>query len=123
MLDRDHLIGHAYLMGVTTLKELGYVFRNKIIPLLSEYFYNDLKKVGWVLGETQDSRKKRGFCFIEAVYKDKDSSKVQKELFGTLLDEYDSRSEEMYYVNSILTYEQYESLKPEYFIQIYGSED
>ena len=48
LLDRDHLIGHSYLMDRSiSLKE---VFQNKIIPLLQEYFFGDYGKIGLVLG-------------------------------------------------------------------------
>ncbi len=54
--DRDHLIGHAFFMAMKddparrTLDELRRVFREAIVPLLCEYFYDDLGRVGLVLG-------------------------------------------------------------------------
>ncbi|QDH81461.1 hypothetical protein FKX85_02405 [Echinicola soli] len=51
LLDRDHLIGHSYFLGVEKLEDLMDVFQNKIIPLLQEYFYRDYVKIGMVLGE------------------------------------------------------------------------
>ena len=54
LLDRDHLIGHAYFMPVKdepTLEKLQEVFAQNILPLLSEYFYADLGRVGLVLGK------------------------------------------------------------------------
>lgn len=55
LLDRDHCIGHAYFMPLTvqakqTVKELGFIFKQKIIPLLQEYFYDDWERIDWVLG-------------------------------------------------------------------------
>ncbi len=51
LLDKDHLIGHSYFMNVGELSDLKFVFQNKIIPLLQEYFYGDFGKIGLVLGE------------------------------------------------------------------------
>ena len=54
LLDRDHLIGHAYLFGIYTASEpleaLITSFRTNIIPLLQEYFFNDYGKIGLILG-------------------------------------------------------------------------
>jgi 5-methylcytosine-specific restriction protein B len=51
LIDRDHTIGHAFLIKVKTLEDLKQVFANKIIPLLQEFFYGEWNKVGLVLGE------------------------------------------------------------------------
>ena len=51
LVDRDHTIGHAFFIGVTSLDELRIVFKNKIIPLLQEYFYGDYHKMELIIGE------------------------------------------------------------------------
>lgn len=47
---RDSRIGHAYLTSVTDLDALRAAFRDRIIPLLQEYFYEDWAGVAQVLG-------------------------------------------------------------------------
>lgn len=49
LADRDRLIGHAYLSGVGSLADLRTVFHSRIIPLLQEYFFDDLGRVELVL--------------------------------------------------------------------------
>ncbi len=53
LYDRDHTIGHAYFINVSDLKTLANVFKNKILPLLQEYFYDDWEKIRLVLGDNQ----------------------------------------------------------------------
>ena len=54
LLDRDHLIGHAWLMGARDKAQVNGIMRNKIIPLIVEYFYDDWSKVRAVLGGGND---------------------------------------------------------------------
>ena len=49
-LDREHQIGHTYLIGVKTLDDLAEAFQRRIVPLLQEYFYDDWTKIRLVLG-------------------------------------------------------------------------
>lgn len=62
LYDRDHQIGHAFLLslkdkkGEDALAELDNVFRNKIMPLLQEYFYDDWEKIQIVLGDHENQR-------------------------------------------------------------------
>lgn len=51
LLDKDHQIGHSYFMEILTVNDLREVFKNKIIPLLKEYFYNDYRKIHLILGD------------------------------------------------------------------------
>lgn len=51
LYDRDHCIGHAFFMGVKSLTGLEQVFRRKIIPLLQEYFYENLSNVRRALND------------------------------------------------------------------------
>ena len=52
LLDRDHTIGHSYFLDIAggDQKALKRVFKNKVIPLLQEYFYHDYEKIALILG-------------------------------------------------------------------------
>ncbi|QGA39239.1 AAA domain-containing protein [Burkholderia glumae] len=60
LYDRDHCIGHAYLTGLALVEDgwqrfeaLAAAIRNRIIPLLEEYFFEDWRKIRLVLGDNQ----------------------------------------------------------------------
>ena len=56
LYDRDHTIGHAYFMSLkdgADIEKLASIFKNKILPLLQEYFYDDWEKIRLVLGDNQ----------------------------------------------------------------------
>ena len=64
LLDRDHCLGHAYFMPLVedcTLERLGQIFREQVLPLLQEYFFEDWLRIQWVLN---DHRKPPENCFI-----------------------------------------------------------
>ncbi|WP_188109493.1 AAA family ATPase [Sulfurimonas indica] len=78
LYDRDHTIGHAYFMRLKEENNLGTlatIFKNKIIPLLQEYFYDDWEKIRLVLGDNQKSDKSLKFIIQKEDYS-------MKELFG-----------------------------------------
>ena len=55
--DREHQIGHAFFIKLKDFAEneridtLATIFKNNIIPLLQEYFYEDYSKIMLVLGD------------------------------------------------------------------------
>ena len=54
LLDRDHCLGHAYFMPLkddSSLERLEGIFRNQILPLLQEYFFEDWERIQWVLND------------------------------------------------------------------------
>jgi 5-methylcytosine-specific restriction protein B len=68
LLGRDHCLGHAYFIPLQqepTLDKLAGIFRNQILPLLQEYFFEDWQRIQWVLN---DHRKSSEACkFITGV--------------------------------------------------------
>ncbi|EEV5543762.1 McrB family protein [Escherichia coli] len=61
LYDREHMLGHAFFIPVVQAKEdeaLAFerfkrIMRNKILPLLEEYFYNNWQKIRMVLADNQ----------------------------------------------------------------------
>lgn len=51
LIGDEKLIGHSYFMDINSIDELKAVFRNKILPLLEEYFYNDYSQIKSVLND------------------------------------------------------------------------
>lgn len=116
LLDRDHLIGHSYFIGVSDWNTLCSKFRNNIIPLLQEYFYNDWEKIALVLGDNGDSWNKNEE--EKFILKKKYSSET---LFGknnNLEEEFD---ENQYYINSKLVDKKYNELSEQFFIKGFQS--
>ncbi|MFN7987572.1 MAG: AAA family ATPase [Thermoanaerobaculia bacterium] len=53
LFDRDHVLGHSYLMDVATPEELISRFESQIIPLLQEYFFEDWRRIQQVFGDVE----------------------------------------------------------------------
>ena len=86
LYDRDHTIGHAYFMSLkdgADIEELASIFKNKILPLLQEYFYDDWEKIRLVLG---DNQKDENSQFVKVK-----KNMVAKELFGSKIDDIDDK--------------------------------
>ena len=62
--DRDHQIGHSYLMGVNTKEQLERAYKNRILPLLNEYFYNESKTVAEILNCSEKELNEADFITI-----------------------------------------------------------
>lgn len=63
LIDREHRIGHAFFLGEggRDRAAIDATMRNKVIPLLQEYFFEDWSRVAAVLGE----RPRKGGAFLE----------------------------------------------------------
>ena len=56
LLNKDNQIGHSYLISAKGAYDILSALYNKIIPLLEEYFYNDIEKVRFVLNDSKNSQ-------------------------------------------------------------------
>ena len=68
LYDREHTIGHGYFVPLCedpSIDRLSEIFRNNIIPLLQEYFYEDYEKIRLVLGDNQKDDVKEQFVQAE----------------------------------------------------------
>lgn len=82
LLDRDHCLGHAYFMPLKddgSLVRLELIFRNQILPLLQEYFFEDWERIGWVLND-QNAQRNGAAPFIRPAATQGDDLQA---LFGT----------------------------------------
>lgn len=99
LLGRDHLIGHSYFLplGNAENKErtLANIFKNKIIPLLQEYFFDDWERIQWVLND--QNKKNEQFQFIKLMKNNNDKNYLTK-LFGGL-SELNHISDRRYQIN------------------------
>ena len=107
LYDRDHTIGHAYFMSIKSgadISELASVFKNKILPLLQEYFYDDWEKIRLVLG---DNQKDENLQFVKV----KKNMAIEK-LFGGKIDDIDDKI--LYEISDQETFN-----NPQSYIKIY----
>jgi hypothetical protein len=78
LIDRDHLIGHSYMLGIDSVNGLKKVFEKNIIPLLQEYFYDDWKRIRWVLND----HRKIGRSDLQFIIEGGEGEQSVVDLFG-----------------------------------------
>ena len=65
LLDSQHLLGHALFIKCRTVEDIANVIRNSVIPLLEEYFFDDVQKIQLILNDLDES----GNLKSTAIYK------------------------------------------------------
>ena len=90
LIDKDHTIGHSYFLKIKdnqTVEGLTLIFKNEIIPLLTEYFYGEFEKIQLVLGDNKDWKSNSESKFFSII------PSKQKDLFGKeeVLEGYDEK--------------------------------
>lgn len=64
LLDRNHMIGQAMFISVSNANDVIRIIQDKIVPLLEEYFFNDLQKIQMVFNDLDESGELR----VNAIY-------------------------------------------------------
>lgn len=119
LLDRDHTIGHSYFIKARTKNDVCVIFKNRVIPLLQEYFYNDWEKIQLVLGDNRNWGKseQEKLVQLKILY----TVDEEKRLFGFDVEEYED--EKIFEINTALKNDRFEEIPPEAFIHIYQKPD
>lgn len=68
LLDANHLIGHSFFLKVRTALDIANVLKERIIPLLEEYFFDDAQKIQLVLNSLDSNgnlKKDAVYCHTE----------------------------------------------------------
>ena len=107
LYDRDHTIGHAYFIPLkdsADIEELALIFKNKILPLLQEYFYDDWEKIRLVL---RDNQKNEDLQFVKIK-----KNMAKEKLFGGKIDDIDDKV--LYEISDQETFN-----NPQSYIKIY----
>ena len=113
LYDREHSIGHAFFMSLnesSKIDDLANIFKNKILPLLEEYFYDDWQKIRLVLAD-QTKPTASGLQFYQEV----------EELEGFKQDGLFPQSNDSAIPTVNKSYLRQVSLNPEAYIRIYDT--
>lgn len=70
--DREHQIGHSYFMKCETSDDIKCVFKDRIVPLLQEYFYGNYENICLVLGKEFVKKESNDMPFADGATYDGD---------------------------------------------------
>ena len=95
LLDDNYQIGHAYFTNVKNFKDIKNIIVKKIIPLLEEYFFDDLEKVQIVLNDlTEDGELDENAIYCHEIL---ESSTLIRYLPDNIIDD-----KKRFYINEII---------------------
>lgn len=92
LLDSNHIIGHAFLMKVSSFQDIKNILEKKIIPLLEEYFFDDLQKIQMILNDIDED----GNLVKNAIY---NHEELESDKLLTFVGEYAIDTKKIYSVN------------------------
>lgn len=96
LLDRNHLLGQALFLGVNCGEDVVSVIRDKVVPLLEEYFFNDLQKVQLIFNDLDETGELRD----DAIYKHEE---ISVDSYFTFVGDYLLDDKKHYYVSENVT--------------------
>jgi len=92
LLDENHVIGHAYFIKAKSVENIKNIITKKIIPLLEEYFFDDLQKIQIVLNDLDEN----GNLIENSIYSHKE---LEPDKLLSFTGEYAFETKKIYYLN------------------------
>ena len=114
LLNKDNQIGHSYLMNADSSIDIKNALVYKIIPLLEEYFYNDIDKVRFVLNENDQTKHK---FYVE----DEDAKRAYNAFINT--GELDDEDKNFFEIDSKIKASKNEELCSKYIQHLIGEKE
>lgn len=96
LLDSNYIVGHANFANVRSLSDTIDVIREKIIPLLEEYFYDDPQKIQLVLNDLDET----GALHAHPIYCHRT---LEADTLIRYNDEYNLEDKKQYFVSNNIT--------------------
>lgn len=103
LVGEDYKIGHAFFTKVESLEDLNAVFINKIIPLLEEYFVDNLEKIQLIFNDLDNN----GDLHRDAIYL---SETLELDSLFSYLDDFDADNYKSYSINPDITANSYRKI-------------
>lgn len=96
LLDSQHLLGHALFLGAKSANAIAGVITNSVIPLLEEYFYDDVQKIQLVFNDLDDT----GDLRANAIYL---SDEIEADKYFSYTGDYMIDDKKHYHVSESIT--------------------